>query len=272
MVLSVNELRVSYPGRPPILGGLSLTVRDGEILSLLGPNGAGKTTLLRSLIGTSRPDSGTIRLAGQETWRLKAKALGRNIAYVPQIASASAPLRVTEVVLLGRTPHLSPFAMPDASDRRIAHDAMERLGILALKNERFTELSGGERQLVLLARALAQQARILLLDEPTANLDFGNQANILRVLRDLARDGLTIVMTTHFPDHALLLRSRVAVLCSGALVATGDATDVLTSELLSRIYRAPIRLTRIPSIDTPGEPIAVCVPIFHARSELGAAT
>lgn len=266
MVLSIDALRLAHPGRPPLFGDLSLCVGPGEILALLGPNGAGKTSLLRAVIGTHRPVAGSIRLAGTETWRMTAGVLARSVAYVPQSIQNPLPLSARDVVLLGRTPHLGAFAMPGAVDRNMAEGMLERLGILHLADRRFDVMSGGERQLVLIARALAQTPRLLLLDEPTSNLDFGNQIRILTALRDLAADGLAIVVTTHFPDHAMLLRCRVAVLRGGESPVLGQACEVLTGALLSSVYRAPIRVAEIEAATPVGRTIKVCVPDLSDRA------
>jgi iron complex transport system ATP-binding protein len=242
--------------------GVAFAVEREDILCILGPNGSGKTTLLRALLGAHRPDAGTVRLAGAEVSRLPPWMLASRLAYVPQAVTNAVPFSVLDVVLMGRTSRLKLFATPSARDRRLALEALARTGIEHLRERRFTEISGGERQLALIARAIAQQAEVLVLDEPTASLDFGNQIRILRMLLGLAADGYAIVMAMHFPDQALLMRSRVAILNHGQLVAMGEAASVISSQLLSTVYGTPIRVVDLPPGESAGGQTTVCVPII----------
>jgi iron complex transport system ATP-binding protein len=268
MVLNVCALQLSHGGQSPLLRDASFAIERGEVLCILGPNGAGKTTLLRALLGAHRPDAGSIHIAGNDVLRLTARALARRVAYVPQATATPVPLSVADIVLMGRTPHLSPFATPSALDAKLALEALDRMGIADLHDRRFTEISGGERQLTLIARAIAQQAELLVLDEPSASLDFGNQIRILRIIGRLAADGYAIVMATHFPDHALLMRSQVAVLHGGRLAAEGRAASILTGALLSAVYDMPIQLVALPQ--GPGnQDITICVPVFDRHETQG---
>jgi iron complex transport system ATP-binding protein len=238
MVLKVQELVYRrMPGQPPVLNEINLTLRAGEILCLLGPNGAGKTTLLRCLIGALRYERGNVYIDGK-TARTP-RSLARKLAYVPQ-ASGESDLTLLDTVLLGRTPHLSPLALPGKHDERVARETLTRVGIGHLAERPFNRVSGGERQLALIARAMAQQPRLLVMDEPASGLDLGNQARVLTTIRELAADGMAVLLTTHHPDHALLLNARVVAIVDGRVAATGSAYNVLQSEMLTRLYGASI--------------------------------
>ena len=253
MRLEARDLGFGYPGRP-VGRDASLAVGPGEVLCLLGPNGSGKTTLFRTLLGLLPAQGGEVRLGGDDLQALPRREIARRIAYVPQGHVPPFPFDVHQVVLMGRTARLGPFAQPGHADHEAATRALETLGIASLAGADYTRLSGGQRQLVLIARALAQEAPLLVMDEPTASLDFGNQALVLGEVRRLARHGLGIVLSTHDPGHALATGTRVALLKDGRLVADGPPDEVLTGEHLSQVYDIPVAVERLPS----GR--AVCVP------------
>jgi iron complex transport system ATP-binding protein len=253
MRLEAVDLAIGYPGR--LVGkGISLTLDTGEVLGLLGPNGAGKTTLFRTLLGLQRPLGGLATIGGEPLERLQPAEIARRVAYVPQAHVTEFSYSVLDVVLMGRTARLRPFSSPGAHDERIARAKLDSLGIGALAGADYTRISGGQRQLVLIARALAQEAPVLVMDEPTASLDFGNQTLVLARIRDLAADGYGVLLSTHDPDHALLVANRVAVMAEGGLSAVGPTNDVITGALLSRIYGMTVRVEETPS----GQ--RVCVP------------
>ena len=267
-MLCVEHLRFWYrPGRA-VLEDVTFSQEGGEILCLLGPNGTGKTTLLRCLLGLSQPRGGCITLDGQRLDRLSHRARARLLAYVPQSTSLAFPYEAREVVLMGRVPHLAPGAAHRAADYQAVEEAMEQLQIGRLACRKFQELSGGERQMVLVARALAQQARYLVMDEPTANLDYANQVKILRVVRQLAQAGYGILMTSHYPDHAFLVCTKAVLLRDGRVMDWGDPRSVVTTGTLTQLYQTPVCVTAAP-VEGEGE-VPVCVPLLR-RAETGRA-
>lgn len=250
MKLEARDLTVGY-GRTAVGRGLSLSVAPGEVMCLLGPNGCGKTTLFRTILGLLPPLAGTVLLGDVPISSLRRAEIARRIAYVPQAHAPPFPFETLEVVMMGRTARLGTFAQPGAADRAAAHDALDRLGIGNLAMRDYSRLSGGQRQLVLIARALAQDAPLIVMDEPTASLDFGNQAQVLTQISMLARAGGTagqgVILSTHDPDQAFALDARVTLMKDGQIRATGPADDVLTSAALSAVYDLPVTVETTPS-------------------------
>ncbi|MCD7948351.1 MAG: ABC transporter ATP-binding protein [Oscillospiraceae bacterium] len=245
--LHVDDLLFSY-GEKPVLDGLSLRVRQGEICCLIGTNGCGKSTLLDCVLGYLHPERGLIEVQGENVHTLSAQALARLIAYVPQVHARSFPYTVAQLVLMGRTAHLERFGAPDAADYAAAEQAMAQANILHLAERPCTQISGGEMQMVALARALAQQARVILMDEPAAHLDYRNELLFLeQVERLLLETGVTVLMATHAPNHAYYFESRghnvtVAAMSCGAVAYRGAPREVLTPEILREIYAVETRL------------------------------
>lgn len=236
MRLSARGIRYAYvPGRP-VLRDASLDIGEGEVLFLLGPNGSGKTTLLECLAGLRRPPRGEVLLGDADLYRMGPRERARAIAYVPQVHRPVFGYTVREVVLMGRTPHLGPFSAPGREDEGIARWALEVVGLSSLADRPYTELSGGEMRLVLIARGLAQGARFLLLDEPDAHLDPGHQHRILSLARDLASRGISALITSHNPNNALHYADRVVLLGGGSVRAEGSPEEVLTPEGLRDTY------------------------------------
>lgn len=253
-MLALKSLAFGYRGHE-IGRGVDLSLRSGEVLALLGANGAGKTTLFKTMLGLLPVQAGAVLLDGRplSAWSRRERAL--RIAYVPQAHAAPFPFTVRDVVLMGRAAHLSAFALPGARDRAIADAALENLGIARLADTPATEISGGERQLALIARTLAQEARIIVMDEPTANLDYGNQMRLLAHIRRLAAKGLAIVLSTHNPDHALQAADRVALLKDGRLAALGTPRETLTPAALRDLYGIDVVIGSVPGSDA-----LVCAP------------
>src|SRR5919197_5491549 len=239
MILSGHNLTIGYRDR--VVGrGLDVALATGDVLALLGPNGGGKTTLLKTLLGLLVPQSGEVRLGDRKLASLTSRERARLIAYVPQFHVATFAFTVEAVVLMGRTAHGNLFSRPSSADRAITVRVLERFGIAHLRERPYTMISGGERQLVLLARALAQEPQFVVLDEPTASLDFGNQGKVLREIRALSASGHGVLFTTHDPNHALRAADRAYLLRGGERIAEGKVAEVLTKAQLEALYRAPV--------------------------------
>jgi len=245
-VIDMENGGFRYNGGGWIFRSLSFTVGEGEILSILGPNGKGKTTLLKAIQGMLRLSEGSI-------------ARGGNVGYVPQIAAASFGYSVLDMVVMGRSRHLGLFTPPGKRDFAVAHRCLERLGLGSLADRPFRTLSGGERQMTLIARALASECRCLVLDEPASALDFGNQNAMLRTLRSLREDGMAVIMSTHMPHHAHVVSDRALLMFSSEEHVCGKCDEVLVDENLRRLYGADVR--RI-SFSSGGRGYSAVVPLF----------
>jgi iron complex transport system ATP-binding protein len=240
MMLEGHGLTIGYPDR--VVGvGLDVKLAKGEVLALLGPNGGGKTTLLKTMLGLLAPKAGEVRLDGHVLSARSIRERARLIGYVPQTHVATFAFSVEAVVLMGRIAHGNLFRRPTAKDREVAAAALEHLGIAGLAERPYTMISGGERQLVLLARALAQEPQFIVLDEPTASLDFGNQGKVMREIRSLAASGHGVLFTTHDPNHALRAADRAFLLRGGERLAEGPVEQVLTQERLEALYDARVQ-------------------------------
>jgi iron complex transport system ATP-binding protein len=257
MNLEVEGLSFGYPGR--VVGtGVDLTVSPGECVCLLGPNGCGKTTLFKTILGLRPALAGRIRVGGRDITDIPARDRARLMAYVPQHHRDPFPFNVVDFVIMGRTSHISALAVPAARDRRIAIESLDLVGIRHLGGELITELSGGQLQLVLIARALAQGTQLLILDEPTASLDFGNQAVVMQRVRELTGHGLALIMSTHAPDQAIRHGTRVALMRDGQIVTAGSPRSVITSENLSGTYGVPVAV-----VGSDG--LTACIPLPVSR-------
>jgi ABC-type cobalamin/Fe3+-siderophores transport system ATPase subunit len=246
MNLLLQNVTAGY-GKKVVVDNVTFELTTGEVICLLGANGSGKTTLFKTVLRLLRPQSGSIRLGGENIAHWPQQRLARTFGYVPQMHTPPFAFLVRDVVLMARAAHLPTFASPGLKDERIADESLERLGIRQLAKARYTEISGGERQLVLIARTLAQQPQWLILDEPTANLDFGNQIRVLHAVAELASEGLGILMTTHMPDHAFLCAARVVLMSQGRVIAVDCPKVALTEEALIKAYGVPLHIVEIPS-------------------------
>jgi iron complex transport system ATP-binding protein len=251
-LVRVREATFCY-GQREVLKNIDLDIYRGEVLSILGPNGCGKTTLLRCIGGAAVVSDGQVRVGDVDVRSLPAPARARKVGFLFQDHTPTFPFAVRDIVVMGRAPHLGLFGSPGPADVAMADEALERVGMAHVKERSYTRLSGGERQLVLLARTLAQKPDVILLDEPTAHLDFRNQVLTLRIIRSLAADGMTMVMTTHDPNHALWMGGRAALMKEGRFVAVGPASDVITDESLSMAYDTDVRVFAVPGRDGAGQ-------------------
>jgi iron complex transport system ATP-binding protein len=239
-LLAVEKLSYGHAGH--IVGhDVTFGVAAGEVLSVLGRNGEGKSTLFKTILGLLPPHGGAVRVDGEPIsgWHPRRRAL--TFGYVPQNGGGTFPFTVAELVLMGRTAHRGPFRAPSAADRAAADEAIASLGIGHLADREWQRVSGGERQLALVARALTQEPRILVLDEPTASLDFGNQVRVLDAIRSLAeRRRLSVLLSTHHPEQAFACADRVAVLAGGALLRIGPPAEVVTADTLRECYAVEV--------------------------------
>ena len=217
MSIEVRDLRFGY-GSGEVLRGVSFTAPTGQLTSVLGPNGVGKSTLFRCLLGLLKGYGGSITIDGEDTRRLSARRLAKKVAYIPQSHYPSFNYSVFNMVLMGTTSQVSLLSSPGEKQRQAAEEALERVGVGHLRDKGYTNISGGERQLVLIARALVQDAKVLILDEPTANLDYGNQIRVMEQLRALNAQGYTVVQSTHNPEQAFLFSQTFH--CSERLIIT----------------------------------------------------
>lgn len=245
-IIALEEIHFAYRGvSQHVFCDLDLSIPDGSFAVILGPNGTGKTTLLHLVLGYRRPQRGRIYLAGALQEHYTRREMSRLIGLVPQDETVTFDFRVIDYTLLGRAPHIGPLDMPTENDVQIAMEALEKAGVAHLWMRSITSLSGGERQLVIIARALAQQPRILLLDEPTAHLDLSNRNRILRVLRTLNQQGTTVVMTTHDPVAAAAVANFVVLMREGKVVEAGQPEDVFTADKLSATYGVTVRVLHL---------------------------
>jgi iron complex transport system ATP-binding protein len=251
--IRVENLFFGYTEKP-VLKGVNLEIMPGEIVTLLGPNGSGKSTLLKSMLGLLPAKTGAVFLNGADIARMGQKALAREIAYVPQIHKNSFPYRVVDVVLMGRLPHKAFFFKYSREDMDIAGQVLEKLSISHLAERPYTEISGGERQLTLIARALAQGARTFIMDEPATGLDYGNQIRLLSQILLLSKEGYTFVKSTHSPEHALWIAHRVVMIKDGMVLADGRVDEVVNTANLRDLYRTEVEIA------TVNGSVKVCIP------------
>lgn len=234
-VLEVSALAIGH-GRRRVGQDIGFAMAPGEVLCLLGPNGSGKTTLFKTLLGLLPPQAGEVRVLGDTVAAWSRTAFARHVGYVPQAHTGIFPFTVEDVVLMGRAARIGRFAQPSHHDRACALHCLQTLGVAHLHLRIYTAISGGERQLVLIARALAQEPVLLVMDEPTASLDFGNQIRVLEHIGQLRQQGMAVLMSTHQPEHALRIADRIALLGGGRLAAVGTPASTATPKRLAALY------------------------------------
>jgi len=244
VILEVKSLAFGFPGRT-IGRDVGFALREGEVMCVLGPNGGGKTTLFRTVLGLLTRHSGEVSLRGDPIESLSRGEIARRAGYVPQGHAAYFAYTVREMVLMGRTAHLGAFATPGKRDHEVADRALEALGIAPLANKPVTEVSGGERQLAIVARALAQEPALLVMDEPTASLDFGNQVKVLERISALAATGMAILFSSHDPDHAFLGAQKALLLGEGRALEHGRPVEVIRPDSLQRLYGVAVQVVQL---------------------------
>ena len=244
-MIGLENIQFHYDPGKTILNDLSLSVEKGSITAILGPNGTGKTTLLHTILGLLAPQAGEIWIAGKNIADYKRSELSQVMALVPQSEVVPFNFRVIEYVLLGRTPQLGFLDMPSEQDIELVRETLDLLEVSHLEQRAVTELSGGEQQMVVLARALVQQPQVLLRDEPTSHLDLSNKGRLLKILETLAQRGVTIVFSTHDPDAAAMIADHVILLKAGAVLDAGLIEKVLTSEKLTQTYGTEVKVLEI---------------------------
>jgi iron complex transport system ATP-binding protein len=258
MRIDVHGLGFSY-GTRRVLDDVSFSAAPGELVSVLGPNGAGKSTMFRCIMGFMKTETGRVLIDDVDINALGRRAMAERLAYVPQTAAPVFNHTVLETVLMGLSGRIGFGRAPKASHTAAALETLDNLGIAHLRDRGCMEISGGERQLAFLARALVQNARILIMDEPTANLDYGRQHSALARARALAANGYTIITSTHNPEHAFLYATKVLALYDGRVAADGRPSEVLTKELIEKLYGIGVRLHDIPS-ENGSEVVRICLP------------
>ena len=252
--MHVKDLRFAY-GDHEVLGGISFDTEYGQFISVLGPNGVGKSTLFRCLLGLSTPTGGEVTVDGEKIAHLSPAQLARKMAYIPQSHHPLFNFSVLDMVLMGTTSQLGRFAAPGKTQEKMALAALERMGIMHLKDRGCSHISGGERQLVLMARAIAQQAKILVMDEPSANLDFGNKLRVMKTVKGLTADGYTIIQSTHDPEQAYLYSDKILAIHGGKVLSWGTPQEVMTESLISTLYNVDVEVCSMHD-----DRIRVCVP------------
>lgn len=261
MSIEVKDLCFSY-GEREVLHGVSFKAEQGEFLSILGPNGVGKSTLFRCVLGLLRDYTGSITVEGRDAKSLSIREAAKLVAYIPQSSHPAFNYSVRDIVLMGTTSGLGTFSTPKKEDVRRVEEALEKIGISHLAERCFHRISGGERQLALIARALVQRAPVLMLDEPTASLDFGNQLLVLTQARELAREGYTVIQTTHNPEQSYMFSDRILALRGGEVLTEGRPKDVLTSDMMRQLYGAEVEVSSLFD-----DRARVCTPASVARGQ-----
>lgn len=259
MSLEVSNLNFSY-GQRQILFDVSFSIEDGNLLCLLGPNGVGKSTLFKTILGILPNYTGDIVIDGQNTKNLSREKMARYIAYIPQSNAPTFNYSVFDMVLMGTNARLGAFGKPGLKEREQVEENLEKMGIAHLRNSGFAKISGGERQLALIARALVQDAKVMIMDEPTANLDYGNQIRVLEQVKKLAEEGCTIIQATHQPDQAFLFADQVLALKNGRVMAFGTPNQVIDTKFVEDLYRVKVDVQSLYE-----DKMRVCVPIQALR-------
>lgn len=250
-LLDIEKLNLSLD-KNRILTDISLSIQEGSFTCITGPNGSGKTTLMKGIAGLLRPDSGRILLEGRDTSSLSAKKIALSVAYVPQDTVIDFEFSAIDIVMMGRSPHIGRFSTENRRDYEIACEAMELTGTFELRDKSIKGMSGGERQRVMIARALAQQPKLLLLDEPTSSLDIHHQIELLDVLKELSKNrGMAIAAAIHDLNLAMQYSDKALLLDKGSVYAIGEPENVLSRENVSKVYGIDIYIIENPLTGKP---------------------
>jgi iron complex transport system ATP-binding protein len=260
--VDITGLAFGYTESEPVFSGIDLSLAPGQVFCLLGPNGSGKSTLLKCIMQVLTPNAGRVAVDGQNLNGLSASRIASKLGFVPQSLVSAFPFTVAEIVVMGRASQIRMTASPSKKDRDLAMAALERMGITHLALRPCHQLSGGEWQQVLIARALTHSPQVLLLDEPCSHLDIGNQVKILEIVNRLAQDGITILMASHFPDHAFLTAHQVGILKKGRLMALGNPDDTLCESLLYDTYGIHIRVVTVEKEVNR----KICIPVLRENN------
>lgn len=258
MLLEIENLSGGYGGGD-IVKGVTCAADAGDVLCLVGPNGCGKTTLFRLMLGFIPMSGGSIRVDGTSVQELPPKELAKRIAYIPQYHTPVYSYTALDIVIMGRASHFSAFDAPKPVDRDAAFAALEKLNAVHLANQKYTALSGGQRQMILIARAICQSAKVFIMDEPGANLDYANQQLLLETVADLAKNGYCVVMSTHSPEHPASVGSKVLLMREGRVAAFGAPREVITPELLEQVYGIEMDVVTVQ--DRYGVKRTICLPV-----------
>lgn len=260
MRLEVTDATCGYEKGKAAQRYVNFSVQSGEVCSVLGPNGVGKSTLFKSILGLIPLQGGKVTVDGDDISKWSPKRLADTMAYVSQAHIPPFSYQVKDVVLLGRVNKMGLAGQPSAEDYNIAENAMNDMGVYHLRDKVYTDISGGELQLVMIARALTQQPRLLVLDEPTAALDYGNAMRVISKVRNLAAKGYAVIMTTHSPDHAFMCRSNVVLLQRDAPMQFGPAAQIITEKNMRAAYGVGVKIVEF--MDSHNEPVRMCAPVF----------
>lgn len=258
MILELRDVSCGYTPDNPLIKNITFTLKEGDICALLGPNGVGKTTLFKTILNLIPTLSGQVCINGDNIAKWTAKKRAKYMAYVAQAHVPSFPYLVKDIAMLGRMGQMGSFSQPSKKDYEVVEQVLEDVGIRYLRDEPYTEISGGERQLLMIAKALAQQPQILIMDEPTANLDYGNMILVMKCIRKLAEKGICVIFTTHMPDQAFMCQAKTAMLFREAPLVFGEANRVITEKNLDMAYHTDIQILEV--IDKNGKPMKVCMP------------
>ena len=250
IIYDVRGVNFTYPGTTrQILHDITFDIHAGEIMEILGPNGAGKSTLLSLMMGFIKADSGSIEIEGEAIGGMTARQIAGKVGYVPQTHEATFDYKVRDFIMMGTAPEKGMFGRPTAEDEAKCQAVMEELSITHLASRSYLQISGGERQQALIARAVMQDPEIILFDEPTAHLDYGNTYRTLRMVKDMAEKGFAVIITTHDPNQALLLGGKAGIIDGGGHMVSGPVDEIVTEEHLSQIYNCDLKLVEIEKME-----------------------